>query len=795
MTLITKSLPELYNGVSQQNPNARLDSQCELQDNMEGTIVSGLTQRAHTDHVAELVTPELTNPPHPVASPSVSSRLQAGDPVHFYQRDANEKYAIFFTSDDDYPIEVYDLADGSSKEVFYEDNDARDYARKRDGLGGLPGGNPSIRATTIADYTIVANNDLNTAMSGTLSPSNNPYALIWIKQRQANINIRVKFTNTALDADVTSNATGDTGVAAAALAGTINSDGNYDASVIHPRSSVIRATRSGGSSDFEVTSGDDFGNQMVVVVKDAVNKFTDLPPHANDGDVIQLRGGDDNYQGVYFEWNESANKWQETIGFDLETTFDAQTMPHQLVRNADGTFTFSRIDWSERTVGDDDSNPIPSFVGKPIKDIFLHKDRLGFISGENTVMGRIGDYFNFFGATATEILDDDPIDIPAYSGSIVNLLDAIPFNDSLLLTSEFQQFILNTQGSPLSPLTASIDVTTEFEARDVRMVGAGNNVYFVSPKGSYNDMYEYFVNEDTANKDAAQITAHVPQFLPPSVSQLASSTSQKIILALNEEERNKVYVYRYLWNGNQKIQSSWSTWTFDYNILAAEWIDSIAFFIVEKDGVISLESLDVDDPNTGTLNFPVNLDRLASVLGVYNDPGSPLGTTTWTLPYSDSNLEDIQVVTSDNGMRLNATPHDTDPNKVIVFGDYSSASHWVGKKYQGRYRFSEWVAKDQTGKPRSGYLNIKFCRVKYLESGTFELEVRAQNRDPLITVSGGLESNISLIENPNRISKERKFMVAGKSINTTIDITTSSYLPINIESIELQGSLYGRGRV
>ena len=45
-----------------------------------------------------------------------------------------------------------------------------------------------------------------------------------------------------------------------------------------------------------------------------------------------------------------------------------------------------------REVGDDTSNPFPTFVGTTIQEMFFHRNRLGMISGEQIVMSKPGQY-------------------------------------------------------------------------------------------------------------------------------------------------------------------------------------------------------------------------------------------------------------------------------------------------------------------------------------------------------------------------------------------------------------------
>ena len=50
MTLISTSIPNLINGVSQQPPSIRLVTQAEKQENGLSSVVDGLTKRPPTEH-------------------------------------------------------------------------------------------------------------------------------------------------------------------------------------------------------------------------------------------------------------------------------------------------------------------------------------------------------------------------------------------------------------------------------------------------------------------------------------------------------------------------------------------------------------------------------------------------------------------------------------------------------------------------------------------------------------------------------------------------------------------------
>ena len=63
-SLISKSIPNLLGGVSQQPDAVRFDNQCSSQDNAFPSVLDGLTKRPPTEHIAQLISndPALKNP-------------------------------------------------------------------------------------------------------------------------------------------------------------------------------------------------------------------------------------------------------------------------------------------------------------------------------------------------------------------------------------------------------------------------------------------------------------------------------------------------------------------------------------------------------------------------------------------------------------------------------------------------------------------------------------------------------------------------------------------------------------
>jgi hypothetical protein len=65
-------------------------------------------------------------------------------------------------------------------------------------------------------------------------------------------------------------------------------------------------------------------------------------------------------------------------------------------------FVFGIALWKPRKVGNLETIPFPSLVGKKIGELFFTRNRLGFAAQDCIVLAQSGDPLNLFRQTATE---------------------------------------------------------------------------------------------------------------------------------------------------------------------------------------------------------------------------------------------------------------------------------------------------------------------------------------------------------------------------------------------------------
>jgi hypothetical protein len=149
--LISQTLPNFAQGVSQQPPTLRLNSQGELQENGLSTVAQGLKKRPPTKHVKKILT---TTPDNAF--------------LHTINRDLSEQYVVVVAGGD---LKVFDIA-GNEKTVNFPE-----------GKSYLASTAPSkdFAAVTVADYTFIVNKTV-TVLENTLHTPARPYeALVNVK--------------------------------------------------------------------------------------------------------------------------------------------------------------------------------------------------------------------------------------------------------------------------------------------------------------------------------------------------------------------------------------------------------------------------------------------------------------------------------------------------------------------------------------------------------------------------------------------------------------------------------------
>jgi hypothetical protein len=408
-----------------------------------------------------------------------------------------------------------------------------------------------------------------------------------------------------------------------------------------------------GTSDFDISVKDGLADQGLGVVYKEVSSITDLPAKAFNGFRVKVKGDTELVQDDYYVkfetkedkevlWHYGEGTWIEDVGYGVKTTFNATTMPLQL-KPDDDTFedwTLDTTTWGNRTAGDDDTNPAPTFVGSKINDIFFFKNRLGLLTDNSIVFSEADEYFNFWRTTVLSLLDSAPIDVGVSHTKVAILKHAVPFQEKLLIFSEGTQFVLRGQ-ELLTAKTVSITPATEYDASGrIKPIVLNNYVYFPFKRNTYTGLTEYYIDNDTAIFDAAEITSQVPTYVKSDVIAMAGTAVENVLAVVNNQNRKEIFIYKYFWQNKEKIQSAWQKFTLNRDVVGLDFIESDLYILTNDTTSTYLEVLpmenDLQDDNGYTLLLDSRIDN--TVVSISYDAVAN-ATTISGFPYDPAGAE------------------------------------------------------------------------------------------------------------------------------------------------------------
>ena len=694
MTTITRKIPSLLNGISQQPASLRRASQGELQVNCESSLVDGLRKRP----------PSVTTPDVGVFSASTSAF------THAFKNDIGEDLVLI---SDVTSTRIWNLTLGSLVSLTFFDN-------------------------------------TNLYMTEPSDPANT-------------------FVATDVDGDV------------------------YIAN--KKKVMGMKATVSGGT------------------LKGTKQTFADLPTTGMvNGDVWKINGDDRPTLGAYYmKWNSTSLVWEESMPPGVETQIDEQTMPCRLIQATATTWQMRAIPYDDRVVGDDTVAPQPNFIDRAPRDIGFFRNRFVIAAGNYVVLSQSGpNYHNFFRQSVRDLLDNDRIDIRSNSNSdAINTISE--FNKQLILFTDDRQMALGTgDNSVLTPTTGSIDQVSSYSSNSLALpVTAASALYFAAETGLFSAIREYSTNGDNTIVNVAEdTTAHCPNFLPANIIKIAVATNYDMIFCLSSTYRRRIYVYKFYWEGEQKLQSSWSYWELPEGeeIINMDVVNG-NLYIYKRTTAGSPTGnyptkirLDGDD-SQDAIGFTVHLDnrQLLDLNPVYNAGLDQTTISGWTQIFEG----DFEIVAGPDhvspGALLFTGTYVGAGSSAILPGDQTTAlanDAYIGQPYAMTYRFSELFAReggtDEDASPvLDGNLQLRSMTLRLESTGYLKAQVvpRAGASTSQYVFTGKILGTQSLIVGaPTIVDASWRFPIGANSKRVTIDLTNDTHMPCAVVSTEWAGS-------
>ena len=442
--------------------------------------------------------------------------------------------------------------------------------------------------------------------------------------------------------------------------------------------------------------------ELLNVVAGKVQDVGDLPSQCKHGMVVEVvnsEADEDNHFVKFFGNNDKDGEgtWEECAKPGRKIRLKRSTMPIVLIRTADGNFRLTELDgstytisgdqysapqWDDALVGDDVTNPEPSFVGKEINKMLFFRNRFAILAEEHIIMTRPGDFTNFFAKSAIQFVASDPVDIAASSEYPAVLFDGIQTNTGLVLFSKNQQFMLTTDSDVFSPTTAKINALSTYNFNfKTNPISLGTTIGFLDNAGKFSRFFEMTQLQREGEPEIIEQSAVVSRLFEKDLKLISNSRENSVIF-FSEEGTSTLYGYRYFDNIRERKLASWFKWTLtgtiQYHCMQADFL----FVVVRNNGKDQLlkYAIKMDSNTFAIAENRVHLDHLMSTSGwTYN------ATTKKSTKAKPTGLESTnQLVAYDVDAGTNLGRYGlitVNGSNLEIDGDWSGETFLIGYQF------------------------------------------------------------------------------------------------------------------
>ena len=544
-----------------------------------------------------------------------------------------------------------------------------------------------------------------------------------------------------------------------------------------------------------------------------INDPTQLPRQCKHGMIVKVINSSDSQEDDYLlkfvgdAGDDGPGRWEETHAPNLPTTLDANTLPHIIQRQENGSFTVGTYNYTAREVGNNETNPFPSFITeaqladhnssdcKKISQTFFHRNRLGFLCEDNVILSRAGDPGNFFQESALVIGGSDPIDIQASSTQPTLLKNAIETNTGLVVFAETQQFLLHTDSDSLTPETSKIsNISTYRYSPKTDPISLGTTLAFVDSAGTNGRFFEMFDIRREGEPSMIEQTKVVPRLLPHDLSVITNSRENNTVFLVKSGTAD-IFGYRYFNTGDRRVQSSWFKWSLPFNVQHLFVLDDELFVISTDYNLLKIPLQEIDTAREVTgddyygdqTKYKVHLDSSKPVTaGSYDGTYTSVSFTSVGTgsKLAAVNLSSGEVFIEDVAQRSGST--------YKFLGDFNGDSVVVGWLFEMKIDLPRIFVKKKAGEQITSditaALTIQRVNMRFGPVGQIDVDLKRLGKTTITTQFDATSmDHYDADEAPIVSEKTQQVPVYERNKNCNITLKSTHPGPASFHSMTWEG--------
>lgn len=483
---------------------------------------------------------------------------------------------------------------------------------------------------------------------------------------------------------------------------------------------------SSGSITAQLTSSSESGDAFMVCsgamyLTDAALLPAQLPAGA-DGSIVATGSLQ---APSYFKYVAAKMAWLECG--DFESPGSLTQMPVRIRRNAgDTAWEYDTTPYEGRLAGDDTTSPDPNFLTRGITGLSSYQGRLVILSGNRVCMSAANRPLRFYRSTVTTIVDADCIEVGAQGNSSAAYEYAEQFQKDLVLFSSRYQALVPAMNTGLTPRTAQVVVTSSFAAdMTTGPVVMGRTLMYPSPRSSdFFGILEMLPSPYTDSQYVStDVTVHLPKYMPGKCRFGVSSSVANIGLFGSTGDLHSVIVHEYLWDGDEKRQQAWHTWTFPFPVAKAYFSSGLVVLVMVNGNNVVHATL---DPRSGTLTAESQVRPFLDLYYFDSVVDNAVTLDSWLTTFDPNARNTVLLSNAEDelaGELVGVADRSTDT--LITVPSFPDGAVSIGYPFRSSIVPSAPMVKDANGvKISSNKLSILRFMVGTRGSAEFEVIVR-----------------------------------------------------------------------
>ena len=572
------------------------------------------------------------------------------------------------------------------------------------------------------------------------------------------------------------------------------------------------------TSTFNVEITDD---DLMRSMQTSVNDVTLLPKQCKHGYIVKVSNARISEEDDYYLRFEGQNNqdgtgsWVECAKPDIDKSLTNMPLVIQRTALANpgtsteiATFTIKQFTYADREVGDDTTNPLPSFKGKRVNKVLFFRNRLAFLAGENVVLCRPGTLGkpDFFSETALTVSANDPIDIACSSTFPSELFDGIDINTGLVVFSTNQQFLLSSDDTVLNPDTAKLRSISAFNYnKDIPPISLGTTLAYIDNSGKFSRFNEMANIQREGEPSIVEQSKVVPTLLKKDLDLITNSRENNMVfLAKAYDTSCEVVGFRYLNVGDKRQQSAWFKWRLNRPIVYHFVINDEYFYLDQDYFLQSVRLVQTEsDPSIlqDNVDFLLHLDNHITISGGSYDSAnntttfsnlgwlSSVQTPAYPLVVIDTNTASDRV-----GRYAKATVSGT---SFTVPGNWSGVTLFTGYLYEYKVIFPTFFVTRTAGQSTQSDVNSSLVvhRVKFHfgKIGLYETTLKRVGKPDYTEIYESTElDEYDVSDAPYLEEFVKTVPVYEKNSNVDIELKSSHPAPVTLRALSWEGDFSPR---